>query len=79
MAHNISSVSAAALDMPRRFNEYQHSKKGRDIHSSNISSNRGEKGREEIRREYDAHEIGRKEILQASPFSSIDAGEEEVS
>ena len=55
----------SALDMPRKYNEYQHSRKrNEDCRQSNLSSNRGEKGQaNDSRNEYDAHQIGRKELM----------------
>ena len=45
-----------------------------------MSSNRGEKGRDhDSKHDTEAHQIGRKEMLQTSPFSSIDVGGDDVS
>ena len=74
--HNSSHPNndSGSLDMPRKFNEYQHSKRrAEECRQSNLSSNRDAKGQaSESRAEYEAHQIGRKEMLQQSPFSSID-------
>ena len=61
----VHNTSVSALDMPRRFNEYKQSRKrGEDCRQSNMSSNRGEKGREnDGKSETEAHLIGRKEMM----------------